>query len=297
MLDITLVAKHWLLDDIQLAHTFQCYDTREVLGLRARQGKFVAKVMANGAALGLVAPTTQQIEQRLHIFDYLRRKDFQHAPRLLRTRSGASFLRLDDITIYIMRQIEGSSPEPSAETYARLGRIAAQLNAHTDFPYAYPISVEGTIAELTRAADDYPFKDAMLEQIAKLNVLADHPVSLIHGEINPANAIQAPDGHIYLLDWDAAGTGPTILEAGYPLITTFLTEDCIFHRDWAAAFYGAYSAGAGMSSEQKELLFIAALLHALRYMGFHNPMQRWRRICFALDHKDLLLEAIPNVEH
>ena len=195
-----------------------------------------------------------------------------------------------------MRQIEGSSPEPSAETYARLGRIAAQPNALSDFPYAYPITIAGTIAELTRAADDYPFKDVMLEQVGKLHVLADQPVSLIHGEINVANAIQAPDGHIYLLDWDAAGTGPTILEAAYPLITTFLTEDCIFHHDWAAAFYGAYTAGAGMSRVQKELMFTAALLHALRYMPFHNPMQRWQRICFALEHKDLLLAAIPTCQ-
>jgi hypothetical protein len=40
--------------------------------------------------------------------------------------------------------------------------------------------------------------------------------------------------------------------------------------------------------------FVAALLHALRYLKFYHPLQRWARICYALDHRDLLLAAIPT---
>jgi hypothetical protein len=48
-----------------------------------------------------------------------------------------------------------------------------------------------------------------------------------------------------------------------------------------------------MTDGTKEMLFTAALLHALRYMPFHNPIERWNRILYAVENKDLLLSAIP----
>ena len=154
-----------------------------------------------------------------------------------------------------------------------MGRLAAQLNAFTDCPYPYPIAVEGTIEELTEAARQYPFQRAMCGLVAELAMLAQQPASFIHGEINTANALLTPTGRMVLLDWDAAGTGPALLEVGYPLLTTFLDEDLVFHADWAAAYYSAYTQGAGMPAEQKDLLFTAGLLHALRYMGFANTLR------------------------
>jgi aminoglycoside phosphotransferase (APT) family kinase protein len=282
------------LSRIRTGKVLQRSSSRVVTEVETAEGLFVAKLMAREAALGLVAPTGAQIDHALQVFDFLALRDFTHAPKLLKTCSGNRFADVDGKVVYLMEHIEGSQPVPSPMAYAALGRVAAKLNAYTDFPYEYPISVPGTIDELTAQAEQSPFRDAILQQIAKLAVLADQPRSLIHGEINCANAIQTPDGRIVVVDWDAAGTGPAILEAGYPLITSFLTEDCTFHHDWARAFYAEYTTGLGMTDGTKEMLFTAALLHALRYMPFHNPIERWNRILYAVENKDLLLSAIPT---
>ncbi len=100
-----------------------------------------------------------------------------------------------------------------------------------------------------------------------------------------------------LLDWDAAGRGPAALMAGYPLLLCFVDEaDFTFRQDWAAAFYQAYTAGTGMTKQEKEMVFTAALLHALRYLRVHNTHGRWARVVYALEHKDTLLAAIPTRE-
>jgi Ser/Thr protein kinase RdoA (MazF antagonist) len=119
------------------------------------------------------------------------------------------------------------------------------------------------------------------------------PHGLIHGEINLANAARRSDGTLVLLDWDEAGDGSVILEAAYPLLVVFLTEALEFHHDLARAFYHQYYAGRTCTSEEQDLLFRAALFHALRYMLFANQQQRWERICFAVAHQDLVSSVLP----
>jgi Ser/Thr protein kinase RdoA (MazF antagonist) len=115
---------------------------------------------------------------------------------------------------------------------------------------------------------------------------------LIHGEINLTNSMCRRNGELVLIDWDECGTGATLIEAGYPLLTVFLTEDLHFHQELAAAFYQEYYGQNQPDEDEKELLFRAALLHALRYMRFANQKKRWQRICFAVAQKDSLLAAI-----
>jgi len=160
------------------------------------------------------------------------------------------------------------------------------------FPHPYGIPVGGAIAELTRKADRYPFRDDFLRLVSTLDVLADLPTRLIHGEINHANALVTAEGRIFLLDWDQAGTGPWALEPGYPLITTFLSEDLRFDAPSATAFYGSWMNGSPVSARHKELIFTAAILHALRYLEFGDHSRRWARIQHALAHRDELLTAL-----
>ena len=100
------------------------------------------------------------------------------------------------------------------------------------------------------------------------------------------------NGELVLIDWDEAGTGATVLEAGYPLLTVFLTEELYFHQELAAAFYRGYYDQKQPGEPEKELLFRSALLHALRYMQFANQQKRWERICYAVRNKGSLLASI-----
>jgi Ser/Thr protein kinase RdoA (MazF antagonist) len=292
-LQANFISEHWPLDQVSTSLTLQQYSTRAVFGVTSAQGRFVVKVFDNGAALGLVSPSLVEIRQCLFIFDYLEQQKFPYIPALLKTRSGDSFIQYEGKTIYLIEWLDGERPLPSPEVYAKLGQIAAGLNSHTDYPHSYPIDVQGTIAELRLEAEDYPFTQGFLQQVDQLDVLIDQPQALIHGEINIDNALQTRDGMLYLLDWDSVGTGPLVLEAGYPLLTCFLTEDLSFHQEWAAAFYDGYTQGKGIANVEKELVFTAALLHALRYLKFGDSNKRWARICYALMHKDDILSAIP----
>jgi Ser/Thr protein kinase RdoA (MazF antagonist) len=295
-LSAEFISSHWPLDHVRLGPLLQRYPRRVAFAIGSTQGNFVVKVYDNPVALSLVSPSPERIHRCLHVFGYLGARGFPHIPTLLPTRDGESFLRTATQTIYLLERISGTQPAPTPENWRALGRVAARLNAHTDFPFPYPISVNGTIDELQRAAAQYPFRKEFLDQVAKLAVLADQPASLIHAEINPANAFRTPDGRYYLLDWDNVGHGPTVLEAGFPLITCFLSEeDLTFQRDWGVAFYEGYTAGAGMTVAHKELVFIAALLHALRYLDSGGtPLRRWARICHAVEHQDVLLSIIPG---
>lgn len=293
-LPTTYLARYWPLDNVVPGPGLQHYPTRTTFSISADQGRFVVKAYDDQSALGLVHPAPETIDRHLSVFEYLAGKGFGHAPGLLRTRSGERYIQASGTTIYIIEEIDGRTPSGTVETWAELGRIAALLNAYADFPYEYGVTIEGTIAELTRIARHHSFEREFIEQVEKLKVLMNQPTGLIHGEINPANSVLSSDGRLYLVDWDAAGAGPWVLEAGYPLLTAFLTEELAFQRESTLAFYGAYSLGEVMTAEQLELVFTAALLHALRYLPFGNPRARWARIRFALEHKDELLSAMVD---
>lgn len=288
----TTVEGHWNLGHVTPGAVLQQSPTRTVMAIHSDQGAFVVKAYENAWALGLVNPTSREIDCHLHIFDFLAEKRFGHAPSLLRTTTGSRFVQAEDVTICVLALIEGDAPPSTSETWAELGRIAARLGEYGDYPYPYGIPVTGTIVELTRNADQYPFRADMLRLISTFEILVDQPPCLVHGEINTRNAILAPDGRLSLLDWDQAGTGPWPLEAGYPLITTFLSEDLVFDSGAASAFYGSWSAHRQMMAEHRELIFTAAVLHALRYLEFGDPARRWARIQHALAHRDSLLSAL-----
>jgi aminoglycoside phosphotransferase (APT) family kinase protein len=124
---------------------------------------------------------------------------------------------------------------------------------------------------------------ARLERPQYLGQLA--PRALIHGEINPANARQADDGTIILVDWEEAGSAHPALEYGYPLIHAFISvEDHTFDEHSAAAFYQGYTnTGATIDAG---LAFDAGLFHALRLMWMGTTTeQRWDNILFALKNE------------
>lgn len=290
----TLVERHWELNSVVPGSILQRSPTRQVTSIRSDQGSFVVKAYDHDWALGLVCPSLAEIDRRLHIFEFLAAGGFRHAPSLLKARTGNRFVRTGGTTMYILEQIKGSQPPATTGTWAELGRVAATLNSITDYPHDYAIPVAGTIVELARNQERYPFRSAFLEQVATLDVLADEPACLIHGEINLANSVMSPDGEIFLLDWDQVGTGPWALEAGYPLITAFISEDLVFDAGSASAFYASWTGGKGMDAERKDLVFTAALLHALRYLEFGDQARRWARIQYALAHKNELLAALDT---
>ena len=237
----------------------------------------------------------------LYVYDFLAGRGFPHIPALLCTRDGAPLVYSAGQRVCLMEYIPHGlpgfteAPDRQAQAWQALGQAAAALNAITGYPYAHPITVSGAIAELTAWVEGRPFELRFLALVSRLGALEhSQPIGLIHAEINTANARRRDDGTVVLLDWDEAGNGPAMLEAGYPLITVFLSEqDLMFQHRQAAAFYRGYTGGVSLSRGDRELIFNADLLHALRYMSFANVERRWERICYAVDHEAMLLDVLP----
>lgn len=193
-----------------------------------------------------------------------------------------------------MEYLAGNRPVASPSTWAQLRVIARKLNAHRDYPHPYAIETEGALAELREQAKHHPHSVRFQTLISWLTPLLQAPNDgLVHGEINLPNAAYRSDGTLVLLDWDEAESASTVLELGYPLIVVFLSEDLQLHQAPGRAFYQSYYAGTPPADDEKELVFLAALFHGLRYMKFANQQRRWERICYAVAHKEQLLSLLP----
>jgi Ser/Thr protein kinase RdoA (MazF antagonist) len=83
----------------------------------------------------------------------------------------------------------------------------------------------------------------------------------------------------------------TWLDAGYPLIQTYLGEDLAFDAAGARAFYQGYTDGQGFTDDEWDLVFAAAVLHALRYLPWGDTAARWKRLLHAVETKADLISG------
>src|SRR5262249_16529810 len=131
-------------------------------------------------------------------------------------------------------------------------------------------------------------REGFLSLTTALSDLDALPSSLIHFEANLKHAIQKPEGTIILLDWDEAGRGATVLDPLYHLISYFVSEDLMFDANLARAFYSTYLSKHPLSAQELNHLFDASLFHALRYLIWGDTEKRWKRVQWAVEHRELL---------
>lgn len=286
MITPQLLTDHWSLDKVCLGETFQTYPTRRVIRLHTAQGEFVAKIDDQ-------PPAYETACTRCAIFDFLAAHAFPHRPLLLKTREDQPLLYHNGQSVMLLEYIDCGPPDNQPATWQKLGQIAASLNALPLCPVPYAIPTAGVIAELTVQAQSHRYQKQFTEFVAMLTPLVDQPArGVIHGELNRANVRQRRDGTLVILDWDEAGHGAPVLEVGYPLLTVFLTETLHFQRAQAQAFYRGYFGEHTPDAAAQDLLFRAALLHALRYAQWGNQQRRWARIYYAITHRKHLLATL-----
>lgn len=292
-----VVSDNWPLSGVHVegAVNKRGTETRRVFILASDQGKFAAKAFRSSPRIprddGPDHPHVPPFGQ----LPYLADRGYPNAPRVVPTKTGAATATIGDLIVGVFEYLpERLQPHrrSRAETWRELGDAAARLNAHTDYPLPWGISIPRAIEEVSELAAKEEYRDALRGLLARLAVLdGAHPGGLVHGEINEGNAGRRADGSVVILDWDGGGNAATALDYGYPLITQFLAETT-GEPDTATAraFFAAYRDAGG--SIDRELLFPAALFHALRYMWFHNTLGRWRRIAAAVETERQLIKAV-----
>lgn len=203
----------WPLTSVSVSEAVQSYPTRGVFLVRCHQGTFVAKV--DPGARRDVADA-----QQLHALKYLGGRAFPHVPFYVPTSSGDPTGRICGRTVCVLEYLPlGALHDASpAETWGKLGAVAAGLNAFQDYPVPFAIPLRSAFSELAQRSRGRVFEArflALLGRVAELERL--RPDGLIHGEINLANARRRGDGTIVVIDWDQAGAAPAALEYGLPV--------------------------------------------------------------------------------
>ncbi|MGH9223955.1 MAG: phosphotransferase family protein [Acidimicrobiales bacterium] len=262
----------WQIDAVEIVDQRVSYPTRAVLHLRSSAGDLAAKVFADG---GGALPSG--LENLLGA----RGAGFVHAPQVAPSRSGRYAEMTSAGAVVLMEHLPVVlNGHDTPQTWADLGSAVGTLNRIAgDRPFAIPIPT--ALRDQVVRADGTAFGPGVRRLVERLETLAALPTGgVIHGEANPSNAGRRATGELVLLDWDHAGTAPSAVEYGYPLVTCHISES--LHVDEVAieTFCHAYRGAGGVVDPS--LAFDAALFHALRYMWFASTEARWERIEFAL---------------
>ena len=275
----------WPLTNVKIGKTLQKSGERIVCEISANEGSFVFKVADP-------SKTEEKIRRDVFVFDFLKTKNFQNMPTLLKTKGGDGYQKINNQFVYVMKRIDGKSPERTPKNWAQLGEIMANLHGISDYPYETLFTVESEMPKFSETAAKFPFEDEYMKLVESLPNFSGLSTSLIHTDIGPHNAIQRPDGLIVLTDWDDAGVGTTILDLGFPLICHFVTHELDFEKEKASAFYNTYFSKRRLPDKERALIFDAGLFFALMYIPYGDTKKHWRRIKFAVENKKLLSSVL-----
>jgi Ser/Thr protein kinase RdoA (MazF antagonist) len=255
---------------------------RTVAIINADEGKFVYKVADRWK-------TKEALDRELLAFELLLQKGFSHIPLLLKTSEGTAYAQTEGRFVYLLQYVGARNPEPTVETYEKLGQITAELHLIRDYPHKTEFHPAAIVPEnLVSRAERLPFKADYLRVVQSLPSFDGLPEALIHTDIAPTNAIEMENGDLVLVDWDDVGVGIRVLDIAFPLIQQFVSEDGELLEDKANAFYAAYFRKVKPTGTELDRIFPAALFIALMYIVHGDIERRWKRIQWAIENQKLL---------
>lgn len=279
-----LVEAHWPLTNIADLTVLQLTASgdRAVVLVESDEGKFICKTASDWTP-------RVNLRQRLDAFELLPAKGFAAVPTIVKTRTGELFLEREGRFIYLLTHVKGNRPASTPEAYAKLGALIARLNTVSGYPHQTAFDPDLIAAiDLVQLAESLPFRDEYLEILRSLPSFAGLPRALIHADVSLGNTIEQPDGALFLVDLDDVGTGVRVLDVAFPLIQQFVTEDCVYRRELAVAFYASYAALIQLTEDELLNVFPAALFIALMYVIHGDRDKRWKRIRWAIAHRTML---------
>ncbi len=280
-----LLRTEWTIEQPRVRRVEQSTSSRSLLRVRSDADDLAVKVDADPRPEVLGGTEVQA-----HVHSY----DRHLAAAVRHTRSGQTAANHAGQRVTVSDWVNGEHPNDSAVSWRVIGSALARLHSlpHCSRPFAIP--VPAAARELYAQAVDYPFGRAFRDLVPRVRTLNAHPRGIIHGEINPANAIVNDSGEITLVDWDQAGVGPLALDLGYPLICVFISQDLHWNVAQTRSFYRAYRQHTQTLPVEPTDVFTAALLQAMRYLHFAHRDSRWARIQWAVAHESELLHAIEH---
>jgi hypothetical protein len=278
---IDALRSHWGLLGVHVLSWHRTVASRVVAHVAGAAGEFAVKIDAEPHPSVIGGADVQA-----HVAEL--RPDL--APRPVRSTTGGSAVVVEGHRVTVMQWVRGVVPSDDPNTWRRMGTALAALHAlpTSQRPFAVPV---GAACDELLGLKGWP--SSLVEEVAtRARRLPAQPTGLIHGQPTLANVVQRDDGTIAVLDWDESGTGPTVLDLGYPLVCHFLANDFRIRTDEARSFYGGYRCDATGPLPPARKVFDAALFHALRSAMFADHQHRLHRVRYALSHEDDLVAAV-----
>src|SRR5262249_38790603 len=175
------------------------------------------------------------LRERALVLDGLARHGYP-APRVVRTGDGellaiqAGYCAL--AITYLPGQPLPATTEHAQRLASALGRLHALgawhgVEGSADLPASWwhPLdsAVMALLARLDGVRAEVPLRWRELHAAFAATLEAwrgrgDLPLTVIHGDCHPANAIETADRQVVLIDWDCAGRGTAVLDLGTLLL-------------------------------------------------------------------------------
>ncbi len=214
--------------------------------LNSDTGKHIFRVeKASGQKLILrVYPLNQheKLQNLITVLTFLEDRRYP-AERIILAVNGDSITRHNGWQLLMTTYIEGTSADytlPALRSLAAvLGRLHAlcaspQGNGKEMLPEAEMLpsrEIAYALTQLTSAKPLLPRNlyhryDVLIAALQNVDLCDDLPTALIHNDCHPANAVHISTGQVILLDWEGAGSGPAVIDAG------FLLASCDTESPW-----------------------------------------------------------------
>jgi len=223
---LNVVQRDWPLSALKLVAWHRTVPSRAVAHVVTAEHEFAVKADADPHPSVIGGELVQAHVARL-------RPNLAVEP--IPSRSGALAVTTRGWRFSVTRWVDGGTPSEERDVWAQIGAALADLHSLPPVERQFAIPAEAACRELT-AHPQWP-TDLVSEVVRRLRGMAQAPLAVVHGQPSPANVFQEPDGSVALLDWDESGTGPAVLDVGYPLICVFLTEEKHWQAERAQAFF------------------------------------------------------------
>jgi Ser/Thr protein kinase RdoA (MazF antagonist) len=173
------------------------------------------------------------LRDRARMLEWLAQQGYP-APRVVRTRNGKLLATAAGYCALAVTYLPGRLLPSTAQHLERLGGVLGWLHAlgvrsGTDVSlpasWWHPLNraITPLLAQLggVRAAVParwQPLHADFVATLAAVGVGANLPLTTIHGDCYPANAVETTAGEVALIDWDCAGRGAAVFDLGSLLL-------------------------------------------------------------------------------
>jgi Ser/Thr protein kinase RdoA (MazF antagonist) len=293
----TLIERRYAASAVQLQLLAQ--SSKEVYRVHRLDGPdWIVRVYVTGDDLASLPPVAHLVA----VLRFLEERAYL-AERLVRARDGSDVVHHAGVhvvmTTYLGDTLQPWQPGRSSgvptrrQTHAvrqvavhfsalgaALGRLhTLRLNGNTPLPPAGMLPsrelawVAGLLADVANQVP--PGLQAQHAQLVtaveEMDRCEDLPITLIHNDCNLGNAVLTPSGEVALVDWDAAGLGPAVLDVGIALRNCYSKPEARIDRTAVTALVDGYCRHRLLTQDELQRLLDAVQFMTLVLLAAYFP--------------------------